>query len=122
MKKIGIIFACIIAIGAGAYYFISTAETKSTTITLEGYDSEAAAKETPVESFQNTNTPQNTTASGMNPAHGQPGHRCDIAVGAPLTAPVDGSLLNINGTTLNPAHGQPGHRCDIAVGAPLPTS
>ena len=22
--------------------------------------------------------------AGMNPAHGQPGHRCDIAVGAPL--------------------------------------
>ena len=24
------------------------------------------------------------TGAGMNPAHGQPGHRCDIAVGAPL--------------------------------------
>ena len=27
------------------------------------------------------------TAKGMNPAHGQPGHRCDIAVGAPLSSP-----------------------------------
>ncbi len=27
------------------------------------------------------------TAEGMNPAHGQPGHRCDIAVGAPLSSP-----------------------------------
>jgi hypothetical protein len=26
-------------------------------------------------------------SSGMNPAHGQPGHRCDIAVGAPLNSP-----------------------------------
>lgn len=26
-------------------------------------------------------------AAGMNPAHGQPGHRCDIAVGAPLNSP-----------------------------------
>lgn len=26
-------------------------------------------------------------AKGMNPAHGQPGHRCDIAVGAPLNSP-----------------------------------
>ena len=25
-----------------------------------------------------------TTAPGMNPPHGQPGHKCDIAVGAPL--------------------------------------
>lgn len=28
-----------------------------------------------------------TVAKGMNPAHGQPGHRCDIAVGAPLNSP-----------------------------------
>ena len=28
-----------------------------------------------------------TTAPGMNPPHGQPGHRCDIAVGAPLNSP-----------------------------------
>ncbi len=27
-------------------------------------------------------------AAGMNPSHGQPGHRCDIAVGAPLNSPV----------------------------------
>jgi hypothetical protein len=28
-----------------------------------------------------------TTKKGMNPPHGQPGHRCDIAVGAPLNSP-----------------------------------
>lgn len=28
-----------------------------------------------------------TTAKGMNPPHGQPNHRCDIAVGAPLNSP-----------------------------------
>ncbi|HEU0136024.1 MAG TPA: hypothetical protein VFQ50_01900 [Flavobacterium sp.] len=28
--------------------------------------------------------PGTATAAGMNPAHGQPGHRCDIAVGQPL--------------------------------------
>lgn len=33
----------------------------------------------------NTNT-TTTTAPGMNPPHGQPGHRCDIPVGAPLNA------------------------------------
>ena len=26
------------------------------------------------------------TAKGMNPPHGQPGHRCDISVGAPLNS------------------------------------
>lgn len=87
--------------------------------------------------------PSATTATGLNPAHGQPGHRCDIAVGAPLnsapaqqpattvTTPVT-TPINIPADKLsqpaattavapgmNPAHGQPGHRCDIAVGAPL---
>ena len=71
----------------------------------------------------------------LNPAHGQPGHRCDLAVGAPLVN-SDGTPVpavnpqNIQATPANPApvpaglkvnppHGQPGHRCDIQVGAPL---
>ena len=29
------------------------------------------------------------TKPGMNPPHGQAGHRCDIAVGAPLNSPVN---------------------------------
>ncbi len=78
----------------------------------------------------------NTTTAMLNPAHGQPGHRCDIAVGAPLdskpvqpvpqaTTPENAPKLNTspaNGVStagLNPSHGQPGHRCDIPVGAPL---
>lgn len=85
---------------------------------------------------------------GLNPAHGQPGHRCDIAVGAPLnsaptqqvqavqgqavqgqTVQVNPNQKNVVTTTtttpvktakgMNPPHGQPGHRCDIPVGAPL---
>ncbi|WP_029271662.1 hypothetical protein [Flavobacterium sp. KJJ] len=82
---------------------------------------------------------------GLNPAHGQLGHRCDIAVGAPLnSAPAQGQTaqsvqtvqVNPNqqnritttttvaqpvkvGKGMNPSHGQPGHRCDIPVGAPL---
>jgi hypothetical protein len=80
-------------------------------------------------------------SGALNPAHGQPGHRCEIAVGAPLdskpvvtttttTTPSTQSAAaapTITSTTPtpaassgpNPAHGQPGHRCDIAVGAPL---
>ena len=77
-------------------------------------------------------------AKGMNPPHGQPGHRCDIAVGAPLNSPA-ATAKAMPATTsqagtaisreiappvktapgMNPPHGQPGHRCDIAVGAPL---
>ena len=100
-------------------------------------------------------TPAVTTAvpvaKGMNPAHGQPLHRCDIAVGAPLNSPIAvpknvpstqqikpqqsqsvvTDQLNTVTTPLsttptpegmNPPHGQTNHRCDLAVGAPLPKS
>lgn len=81
------------------------------------------------------------STAGLNPAHGQPGHRCDISVGAPLDSkPIQGANItqaatntppplpiNVNtqptvqkvAAGMNPSHGQPGHRCDIAVGAPL---
>jgi hypothetical protein len=94
-------------------------------------------------------TTKTTVAAGMNPAHGEPGHRCDIPVGSPLNSPaakVNPTVQTVttpptsqNVTTIstppviqttpttatktapgmNPAHGEPGHRCDIAVGAPL---
>lgn len=85
-----------------------------------------------------TTANSSATSVAVNPSHGQPGHRCDIAVGAPLnSAPVNTANTNsltslpvtptktIASTTktaatgVNPAHGQPGHRCDISVGAPL---
>ena len=80
-----------------------------------------------------------TTAPGMNPPHGEPGHRCDISVGAPLNSKPQ-TTPTVTQTTqpaaqpttvvtpqptaptasgMNPPHGQPGHRCDINVGAPL---
>lgn len=86
-------------------------------------------------------------AAGMNPAHGQPSHRCDIPVGAPLNSPpastaskpvvqqqnqpVPAAAVTTTSTPvattptpegMNPPHGQTNHRCDIAVGAPLPKS
>lgn len=89
--------------------------------------------------IQQTVTPATATAPGMNPAHGQPGHRCDIAVGAPLnSAPTKPAVMTttasptvtptaqpastaktVTAPGMNPPHGEPGHRCDIAVGAPL---
>lgn len=82
------------------------------------------------------------TAVALNPAHGLPGHRCDIAVGAPLNAPANTAAPAIQmqpqtqpqtvapvmpqtpptsaaGVRLNPPHGQPGHDCSIEVGKPL---
>ena len=90
--------------------------------------------------------PKATRSAALNPEHGQPGHRCDIAVGAPLNSPAQpvqqtpGATQTLpaqplpaqpmpaqtkpattpTGTVkLNPAHGQPGHDCAIPVGQPL---
>ena len=96
----------------------------------------------PSASAQNTGQVQSApvaVAKGMNPPHGQPGHRCDIPVGASLNTPIANTntgntpaVSNTNITVpsssvttaktpkgMNPPHGQPGHRCDISVGAPL---
>ena len=45
-----------------------------------------------------------TVAKGMNPPHGQPGHRCDIAVGAPLnSAPAKPQATQNKSFTVTPA-------------------
>lgn len=81
---------------------------------------DTAAVKTPTSSSVATTSPtvvtptmvQPTTAKGMNPAHGQPGHRCDIAVGAPLNSPpgkVDAKKpeTNTKVTTIS-SNSQPG--------------
>lgn len=101
---------------------------------------------------KNTDASATTTVTpaGMNPPHGQPKHRCDIPVGAPLSTAATKTTTPAKTTTvvstpvmtntansvppllattpeaaptpegMNPPHGQAKHRCDIAVGAPLP--
>ncbi|KAA6430262.1 hypothetical protein ACD591_19275 [Rufibacter glacialis] len=101
-----------------------------------------AAQNQPAATGQAMPAAQGGATAGLNPAHGQPGHRCDIQVGAPLNsapatapsttvtpsaapsalppAPVLPSAPPISTAKgLNPPHGQPGHDCGIAVGAPL---
>ncbi|HET6769758.1 MAG TPA: hypothetical protein VFH08_20260 [Chitinophagaceae bacterium] len=101
---------------------------------------------TPVLQGSNDSLGASNQGVALNPQHGEPGHRCDLAVGAPLNAPATNSTIQPNVSTsvpvtttpapktdpkkvtsnpapattaLNPKHGEPGHRCDIAVGAPL---
>lgn len=95
--------------------------------------------------FRENNVVTASSASvvgAVNPAHGQPNHRCDIPVGAPLNSPSSKSAATVSQTNvqpqatqtitskmstpkvvtaegMNPPHGEKGHRCDIAVGAPL---
>ncbi|MCD1119063.1 hypothetical protein [Chryseobacterium turcicum] len=80
------------------------------------------------------------TAPGMNPPHGEPGHRCDISVGQPLNskpAPAAAQTTPVQAPQPmptpqpavaantgpkpknNPAHGQPWHDCAKEVGAAL---
>ncbi len=97
----------------------------------EKKETEASPANSEVET---TDNPKTTAA--LNPVHGQPGHRCDLPVGAPLDQAASTSLQQTNTTTINPnvspvrvdggdtpsknpPHGQPGHDCSIPVGADL---
>lgn len=88
---------------------------------------------TPVNSELEATDNSKTTAA-LNPVHGEPGHRCDLPVGAPLdqaasTQVQQSSAVSPNvspvrvqgGDTpnINPPHGQPGHDCSKPVGSDL---
>lgn len=116
--------------------FISCKDEKSDRSATE-------TSETPAHTINNAqnNSSNNSGDVALNPAHGQPGHRCDIPVGQPLdsgSSSADSPVINatpkspvinntgnvpVNNNTatgdVNPPHGQPGHKCEIPVGAPL---
>jgi hypothetical protein len=102
-------------------------------------DEEKTAEATPQETAETTAETTSEAAGSeevkVNPAHGLPGHRCDLPVGAPLTASA-GSTPNPTPTSqlpstsvspirvdktpkVNPPHGEPGHDCSKPVGSPL---
>ncbi|MBW3518354.1 hypothetical protein [Flavobacterium sp. NKUCC04_CG] len=130
-----------IAIASVAFLTSCNDTKKETAVEEQAVATENAAAAIDANS---TSAPAATAqAEGLNPEHGQPGHRCDIQVGQPLNTPVatqpaatataapaaapqpflvnDAAKAANTAATgnLNPAHGQPGHRCDIAVGQPL---
>ena len=127
-----------IPVFAASLFIISCQDSKETTTTQEVTETTPEVrleqKRQPLQSVvpANSNSNNAATMSGANPPHGQPGHRCDIAVGAPLDGsspvkiapqsnPAQAQSNSVMGETgkLNPPHGQPGHRCDIKVGDPL---
>lgn len=79
---------------ATAFAFTACKDNKAETPTTEAPATETTADHTDHTGHDHgteTTTPAtegtvSTTAEGvkLNPAHGQPGHRCEIAVGAPL--------------------------------------
>ncbi|MFD1094667.1 hypothetical protein [Salegentibacter chungangensis] len=102
-----------------------TAICSTALVSCEDKKKEASPADAKVE----TNTNPKTT-SNLNPEHGQPGHRCDIPVGAPLDqAKVQQTETSTGVSPLmredykpktNPPHGEPGHDCSVPVGADLP--
>ncbi len=114
-----------IILGCGLMAMVSCKETKT---------EEETVTTNPAQT-ENNNSGQTTAA--LNPAHGQPGHRCEIPVGAPLdqapantlqqqqTTTTSGNVspVRLNSSTAtplkNPPHGQPGHDCAVPVGADL---
>lgn len=80
----------------------TTTETTTTTETAtEAVDPHAGHNHAPGEGHEGHNHATTETAVGMNPPHGEPGHRCDIAVGAPLnsapTQPTASTPANSSG-------------------------
>lgn len=47
--------------------------------------------------------PATSNTEALNPEHGQPGHRCDIPVGTPLSTPVGGNQAANMPTQATPA-------------------
>ena len=150
MKKISlIIFVAALAISCDKKQNETTETATETAVNQTKDSAVVAATENPSVQTQEVQVnapqqsqngqvvPQTTVAANpsgkkpaLNPAHGEPFHRCDIAVGAPTdrapapqnpapqqTAPV---TQNIGPKpAVNPPHGEPHHRCDLQVGAPL---
>ncbi len=103
-------------------------ETKQT----EEEDLEKAPPTTPAgEIDENNKSDSDNSTAKVNPKHGEPDHRCDIPVGAPLdqatsqTSSENNEMnespirLRSSKPKINPPHGKPGHDCSVPVGAEL---
>lgn len=62
------------------------------------------------------------TAAGMNPAHGEPGHRCDISVGAPLNSAPNPAASPVTSSPVLPGPGQSPVTQKIEMPQPSPSS
>ena len=121
----------ILSILAAAPLFVSCKD-KDATVEQSSQTVQEATLEQKKQALDNvvpagSKTSNSGDMGALNPAHGQPGHSCEIPVGAPLNgnaatpgvSPIQANAAPAGGNGLNPAHGQPGHRCDIKVGDPL---
>lgn len=102
---------CDIAVGAPLNS--APAQATPTVTTTPANNSPITIKSNPqpveVQKTVATNTP--TTGAGLNPEHGKPGHRCDIAVGAPLDSKPNATpavtATPVNNNPVTPSISQP---------------
>ena len=145
LHKHGNMYKSLSAIVLASFLFIGCAESGSDAETKEieaVIEEDATSNTVRVDIDNSGDVPAQTEAVStgevaLNPAHGEPGHDCAIAVGAPLNGSGGSPQIQQTVTTqpatpqaqgpvatpangINPAHGQPGHDCAVAVGAPLP--
>ena len=130
-----------LAIAAAAFVSCNSGINKKETATQ--FTPAPAATALPSLTTDSANVPATSQPAtvALNPAHGAPGHRCDVAVGAPLPSagasvapagsaspvpPVNNAPSSVispvqsgSAVRLNPPHGQPGHDCAVEVGKPL---
>jgi len=98
--------------------------TQQTAAAMQNQAVQTPAPQTHNFFHENNQATTASVAAGVNPAHGQPNHRCDIAVGAPLNTSIGGetsaqptsvqSTQGINAKTvtakgMNPPHGETNH-------------
>lgn len=75
---------CDIPVGAPLNSKPATTTVTTPATPTSGEVSKNITVQPPVPALLSTSSANTETAEGMNPPHGQAGHRCDIAVGAPL--------------------------------------
>ena len=109
MKKITIIalFAALGLVSCNDKKAEPTTTTETTTTTdAAPVDPHAGHNHAPGEGHDHDHGAATTeVAAGMNPAHGQPGHRCDIPVGAPLNSPPGQGAGQTSAPAAQPSQG-----------------
>jgi len=110
-----------------------------TIVGLTAFTSCKDEEKTPETEEKRPNTEMSGNSSGnaetpdVNPPHGEPGHRCDMPVGASLSGENNtntdaGSSSEMTTSPIrmkeskpskNPPHGEPYHDCSIPVGGDL---
>ncbi len=106
MKKITIIalFAALGLVSCNDKKAEPTTTTETTTTTdAAPVDEHAGHNHAPGEGHDHGATTE--VAEGINPAHGQPGHRCDIPVGAPLNSPPGQGAAQTSAPATQPSQG-----------------